>query len=183
MNPDGSKHSSFSVKNTPNGSKKMVNSMVYALTTLNISNVVIGIEATGVYGDNLMIYLRDESNLAQFGCDFHVLNPKQIKESYSDLPKNDPIDAFVVADSLRFGRIAKLMYIDDGYKYKALQSLTRARFFAVHNLSREKQRFSNYLFMKCSGLAQEKVFSNQTGATSMALIDELSIWTLMNWQI
>ena len=175
MKPDGTKHNSFSVKNTPDGSKKIANNMVSALTTLNISNVVIGIEATGVYGDNLMIYLRDESSLTQFGCDFHVLNPKQVKkfkESYSDLPKNDPIDAFVVADSLRFGRIAKPMYIDDGYKYKALQTLTRARFFAVQNLSREKQRFSNYLFMKCSGLAQEKVFSNQTGATSMALIDE-----------
>jgi transposase len=64
------------------------------------------------------------------------------------------------------------MYIDDGYRYKALQTLTRARFFAVQNLAREKQRFANYLFMKCSGLAQEKVFSDQTGATSMAIVNE-----------
>ena len=175
MKPDGSKHSSFSTKNSPDGSKKMANSIVSALTSLNISNAVIGIEATGVYGDNLMFYLRDEISLSQFDCDFHVLNPKQVKkfkESYSDLPKNDPIDAFVIADSLRFGRITKPMYIDDDYKYKALQTLTRARFFAVQNLTREKQRFANYLFMKCSGLAQEKVFSNQTGATSVALVEE-----------
>jgi len=175
MKSDGDKHSSFSVKNTPDGSKKIVANIVSALTSLGISDVTIGIEATGVYGDNLMIYLNEEECLAQFNCDFHVLNPKQVKnfkKSYSDLPKNDPVDAFIVADNLRFGRITKPLYIDDGYKYKALQTLTRARFFAVQNLSREKQRFANYLFMKCSGLAQEKVFSNQTGATAMALIDE-----------
>jgi transposase len=175
MKPDGSKHSSFTAKNSPDGSKKLAHNVVSALTLLSISSVVIGIEATGVYGDNLMMYLRDESSLNQFNCDYHVLNPKQVKkfkDAYSDLPKNDPVSAFVIADSLRFGRITKPMYIDNDYKYKALQTLTRARFFAVQNLTREKQRFANYLFMKCSGLAQEKVFSNQTGATSMALADE-----------
>ena len=44
--------------------------------------------------------------------------------------------------------------------------------FAVQNLAREKQRFANYLFMKFSGLAQDKVFSDQTGATSMAILEE-----------
>ena len=175
MKPDGSKHSNFSVKNSPDGSKKIVEGIVSALTSLGLTHAAIGIEATGVYGENMMLYLRGESSLAQFNCDYHVLNPKQVKkfkDSYNDLPKNDPIDAFVVADSLRFGRITKPMYIDDDYKYQALKTLTRARFFAVQNLVREKQRFANYLFMKCSGLAQEKVFSNQTGATSMALVDE-----------
>jgi transposase len=175
MKPDGDKHSSFSVKNNPDGSKKIADNILSALTLLNISAAAVGIEATGVYGDNLMMYLRDESSLAKFNCNFHVLNPKQVenfKKAYSDLPKNDPVDAFVIADNLRFGRITKPLYIDDGYKYKALQTLTRARFFAVQNLVREKQRFANYLFMKCSGLAQEKVFSVQTGVASMALIDE-----------
>jgi transposase len=175
MKPDGSKHSSFSVKNNPDGCLKLTDNIVSALHSLKISDVTIGIEATGVYGENLMIYLREDSRLAEFECNLHVLNPKQVnkfKESYSDLPTNDPVDAFVIADNLRFGRITKPLYIDDGYKYKALQTLTRARFFAVQNLSREKQRFANYLYMKFPGLAQEKVFSNQTGATSMALVDE-----------
>jgi len=175
MKPDGDKHSSFSVKNTPDGSKKLADNIISALHSLNISVLTVGIESTGVYGENLMIYLRDESRLNAFECNFHVLNPKQVKnfkKAYSDLPTNDPVDAFVIADNLRFGRITKPLYIDDGYKYKALQTLTRARFFTVQNLAREKQRFANYLFMKFSGLAQEKVFSNQTGAASMALADE-----------
>lgn len=43
-----------------------------------------------------------------------MLNPKQVrkfKNAYSDLPKNDPTDAFVIADNLRFGRITNEVYI------------------------------------------------------------------------
>ncbi len=83
---------------------------------------------------------------------------KKFKEAYSDLPKNDFVDAFVIADHLRFGRIAKEVYMDD-YRYQALRTLTRARFDVIQNLTREKQRFANYLFLKCSGIAQEKGYS------------------------
>ncbi len=37
------------------------------------------------------------------------------------------------------------MYLDD-YCYKAFHNLTRARYFAVQNLVKEKQRFLNCLF-------------------------------------
>ena len=58
----------------------------------------------------------------------------------------------------------------DDYRYKALQTLTRARFYAVQDLAREKQRFANYLFLKCSGLAQDKDIPN-TSATTLALME------------
>ena len=35
----------------------------------------------------------------------------------------------------------------DDYRYEALKTLTRARFYAVQNLIREKQRFANLLFL------------------------------------
>lgn len=144
------------------------------MTGRNLSAVTVGIEATGVYGDNLMCFLREDGALGRFERKLHVLNPKQVnkfKASYSDLPKNDPVDAFVIADNLRFGRITVPIYMDD-YRYKALQNLTRARFYAVQNLTREKQRFMNHLFMKCSGLAQEKVFSDNYGAAALAVFEE-----------
>ena len=75
----------------------------------------------------------------------------------------------MIADQLRFGRIGKEVYMDD-YRYKALQTLTRARFFAVQNLTREKERFANYLFLKCSGIAQSKDIPN-TSATTLALME------------
>jgi transposase len=173
MLPDGSKHSSFSVQNNLGGAQTLSKRVVSALTERNLSAVVIGMEATSVYGDSLMCFLREDGALGRFERKLHILNPKQVKkfkDAYSDLPKNDPVDAFVVADNLRFGRITAPVYMDD-YRYKALQNLTRARFYAVQNLTREKQRFMNYLFMKCSGLAQDKVFSSNYGATALAVFE------------
>ena len=89
-----------------------------------------------------MYFLREDATLAPFNRKIHVLNPKQVKkfhDTYNDLPKNDYVDSFVIADCLRFGRINKEVYMGD-YRYKALQNLTRARFFAVQNLVKEKQR-------------------------------------------
>jgi len=58
----------------------------------------------------------------------------------------------------------------EDYRYKTLQTLTRSRFYAVQDLTRKKQRFANYLFLKCSGLAQNKEISN-TSATVIALME------------
>lgn len=173
MKPDGTKHSTFSVQNNLGGAKQLTQKVISALSSQNLTDVMIGMEATSVYGENLMFFLREDGNLARFNRRLHLLNPKQVskfKEAYADLPKNDAVDSFVIADNLRFGRITREITMDD-YRYRALQTLTRARFFAVQNLTREKQRFANYLFMKCSGLSQEKVFSKSCGATQLSLIE------------
>ena len=174
MLPDGSKHSSFPAANNLGGAQTISKRVVSALTEKNLCAVSIGIEATSVYGDNLMYFLREDGALGQFDRKLHVLNPKQVKkfkDSYSDLPKNDPVDAFIIADHLRFGRVTAPVYMDD-YRHKALQNLTRARFYAVQSLTREKQRFMNHLFMKCSGLAQEKAFSDNYGVAALAVFEE-----------
>lgn len=174
MQPDGSKHSSFSVDNNFNGAKLLVRKIISALVALKLQTVIIGLEATSVYGDNLIFFLRESSELAKFHPDLHILNPKQVKkfkDAYPDLPKNDPVDAYIIADALRFGRISNKLYSDD-YRYQALKTLTRARFFAVQNLTKEKQRFMNYLFLKFSSFAQDKVFSDSFGASALSLYTE-----------
>ena len=173
MLPDGGKHSSFAVKNNPDGARTISARVVAALTELGLPSAVIGMEATSVYGDNLLYFLRGDAALSKFDRKFHVLNPKQVKkfkDAHPDLPKTDSVDAFIVADDLRFGRITKAVFEDD-YRYEALKTLTRARYFAVENLVREKQRFINYLFMKCSGLAQDNAFSDNFGVAAMELYD------------
>ena len=140
MNPDGSKYSSFSVQNNLGGAKLLSERIVSALQSMQLSNVVIGLEATSIYGNSLVYALREDGSLGRFQRKIHVLNPKQVKkfkEAYPDLPKNDFVDAFVIADHLRFGRIAKEVYMDD-YRYQALRTLTRARFDVIQNLTREK---------------------------------------------
>ena len=172
MKPDGSKHSSFSVQNNLGGAKLMSEKITSALKAMQLSDVVIGLEATSIYGDGLVCALREDGHLGQYQKRIHVLNPKQVKkfkDSYPELPKNDWVDAFVIADHLRFGRIGKAVYMDD-YRYKSLQTLTRARFDVVQSLTREKQRFANYLFLKCSGMAQDKSIANSS-ATTIALME------------
>ena len=71
-----------------------------------------------------MYFLREDATLAPFNRKIHVLNPKQVKkfhDTYNDLPKNDYVDSFVIADCLRFGRINKEVYMGE-YRYKALQT-------------------------------------------------------------
>ena len=79
--------------------------------------------------------------------------------------------SFKPAGCLRFGRINKEVYMED-YRYKALQSLTRARYYAVTNLTREKQRFINVLFKKYSTMTQKKVFSDTFSTTALAVYEE-----------
>lgn len=173
MRPDGSKYSSFSVQNNIGGAKILSEKIVSAMNSMSLTDVVIGMEATSIYGDHLVRALREDGSLGCFQRKIHVLNPKQIrkfKEAYPDLPKNDFVDAFIIADHLRFGRIASEVYMDD-YHYEALKTLTRARFYAVQNLAREKQRFANYLFQKYSELAQNPDFKN-TSATMLNLVSD-----------
>ena len=174
MKPDGSKHSNFSVENSPKGSAELVKQIVKALTSYHLTEVTVGLEATGCYGDHLVYFLKENAELAKFNRSIHVLNPKQVKkfkDTYNDLQKNDYIDSFVIADCLRFGRINKEVYMDDA-RFKALQILTRQRFFTVQSLTAEKQRFLNVIFKKYSSLAQNKVFSNTFGASALALYEE-----------
>ena len=79
--------------------------------------------------------------------------------------------SFKPAGCLRFGRSNKEVYMED-YRYKALQSLTRARYYAVTNLTREKQRFINVLFKKYSTMTQKKVFSDTFSTTALAVYEE-----------
>ena len=173
MKPDGSKYRNFSVENSPKGSTELVKQIVNALTSFNLTTVSIGLESTGCYGDHLVYFLKENAELAKFHRSIHVLNPKQVKkfkDTYNDLQKNDYIDSFVIADCLRFGRINKEVYMDP--KFKALQTLTRQRFFVVRSLTLEKQRFLNIIFKKYSSFSQSKVFSNTFGSSALALYQE-----------
>lgn len=172
MRPDGELFSTFAIGNTLGGYRDVSKRIVAAMDKLGLGVVQIGMEATSIYGDGLVHAIREDGSLGRFQRKIHVLNPKQVskfKESYNDLPKTDWVDAFVIADALRFGRIKNEVYCDD-YRYEALKTLTRARFYAVQNLAREKQRFGNLLFKKCSGLAQSSDLKN-TASSTFALME------------
>lgn len=163
----------FNALNNHDGAAYIVSKLHDTILKTDFQAVTVGMESTSVYADHLASFLRNDDFLKKWSIKVHVLNAKQVrkfKESYPELPKDDNIDTLIIADYLRFGRISKEVNLDE--KYIALRSLTRARFQAAQNLSREKARFLDTLFYKFSSLDSSKVFSNTFGTTSLAVITE-----------
>jgi len=163
----------FNAPNNHDGAVKILEKLKDTILNTDFSSVTIGMESTSIYADHLAVFLRNDNFLKKWNVKVHILNAKQVskfKESYPELPKNDNIDTLIIADYLRFGRIAKEVNLDE--KYIALRNLTRARFQVAQNLSREKTRFLETLFYKFSALDSSKVFSDTFGATSIAIISE-----------
>src|SRR5699024_7188286 len=100
----------------------------------------VGLESTSVYSFHPSMFLHNDEFMRGLGAKVFVMNPKQIanfKKSYSDMDKTDEIDAFIIADYLRFGRLP--MSIVKEEQYVALQQLTRARYQLVRQVTQEKQ--------------------------------------------
>ena len=173
MNDNGDTLSLFVVLNNADGAAQLHEKLHYKLLHSDFNKVTIGMEATSIYADHIAAYLKNDELLCKWGCEVHVINAKNIanfKKSYPELPKDDYIDTLLICDYLRLNRIPKSVYRDE--KFIALRNLTRARFQAAQNLSREKNRFLNTLFQKFSTLDSAKVFSDTFGATSLAAICE-----------
>lgn len=174
LDSQGNKLSTFSVHNDQDGTRDLASRVYSCMSKVAFdSEIRVGIEATSVYGLPLLYFLKHESSFADANSHFFILNPRQVnsfKKNYSDLPKTDPVDAFVIADCLRFRRIGtKEAYMDSFYA--SLQKLTRARFHVTQDLAAEKNRYLNALFLKFSGMAQRQLFSDNFGAAAMALVE------------
>ena len=171
LNQEGMRLAKMSVDNNSNGSERNVNRVIEALSQTKCTKVSFGLEAASVYGDGLIFYLKQASSLNTYTTKVYLLNPKQVhnfKKAYSELPKTDDVDAWVIADCLRFGRInLRETYFDE--QHKALQRLTRARFHVARNIVREKNRYLTNLFLRFSGMCQETLFSNNLGTTAIEL--------------
>lgn len=163
----------FKVPNNFDGALALVDNIVELSARHSLQEVILGLEATSNYGYHLATLFKNSEKLAPLLPKIHILNAKVVynfKRSYSDLPKNDDVDAWVIADKLRFGRLPQEVFMDE--RFLALQRLTRNRFHLVNIIKREKTYFLNNLFLKFSSLRQEKIFSNNFGATAMAVVED-----------
>ncbi len=163
----------FAATNDLYGSQVLIEAIEDCCKRLDVSTVFIGFESTSVYGWHIQHLLADSPTLKPYHPNIICFNPKIIerfKESLGNLPKNDYVDANTIAERLRFGRLPKSCPVD--FRYLALQRLTRHRFHIVDNIVREKSYFLSNLFLKFSGLCQEKVFSNNFGAVATELFQE-----------
>lgn len=160
--------------NDPNGVSKLLDTILAYANSLEITNILIGIEATSVYGTHLLYSIADSNVLSDFTVQSYCFEPKIIKsfrDSLGDLPKNDKMDSFVIASRLRLGNLPNEFYIN--FNQLGLQRLTRFRQHIIKSITREKTYLVSNLFLKFSKLTQTKVFTDNFGATAENLLTDI----------
>ncbi|WXJ93178.1 hypothetical protein MTCOM_21700 [Moorella thermoacetica] len=98
----------FNVSNDLPGAERLVERIVNEAELIDADKVKIGMEATNLYWWHLSQALHEAPELAAFAAEIAVINPKVIdgfKNIYTDIVKTDAVDAWVIADCLRFGRV------------------------------------------------------------------------------
>ncbi|MDI6794527.1 MAG: IS110 family transposase [bacterium] len=174
LDSDGQQaHKDLPFDNNQSGAESFISTLLNIAASSNTDAISIGIEATGIYSWHLQNLLSSHPGLTQFKLKVYQINPKltrNFKKAYPDLSKTDPIDAFVIADRVRFGRLPAP--VNNDYTYLSLQRLTRYRFHLMQDIAREKTRFLTNLFFKFSNYKQDSPFSNLFGKTSSAVLCE-----------
>jgi len=164
--------------NTQTGTEDLAKEIASALSNhTELKSVIIAMESTSFYGVHAANYLSSCDLLLPFSVQVYCLNPKDVrnyKKSFTDLPKNDNVDSFVIADFARVGKIKIQPW--RGSQYLALQRLTRHRMHIAECIAREKTYALNNIFLKFSEFAllrkDEHPFSDKYGATAEAILTE-----------
>ena len=162
----------LSVDNNHRGAMELIRTIRSFAVTLDDPVIHIGMEATNAFWYHAAQLLRGE--LTDLAPRIYVLNPsviKGFKRSYTTMPKTDAVDAWVIADRLRFGRVEPSPASE--IEYDVLRRTTRFRFQLSSTLRREKQRALDLVFLKFTNYTEEAPFSVFSKA-SMALLEHFS---------
>lgn len=160
------------IPNTKDGANTIASSLIEVLNKNNLNKIIFVLESTGVYSSHIATYLSTHLDLAKFDSLVYIINPKiskNYRKSFSDMDKNDPKDAFVLADIARVGRLNELTPFK-GSQRLALERLTRHRLHVTDLLSREKVYALNNVFLKFSNF--DTIFSNTFGKTALDILLE-----------
>ncbi len=154
------------------GSRRLAEEALSRAARMGATEILWGVEATNLFWWHLATFLTTHPELLAAGLRCYTFNPRQVKkfkESYPDVGKDDWVDAMVIADRLRFGRLPAECYLDE--RYQPLQRLTRYRRHLISQLVREKQVALGYVYLKLSAYRLERPLSDTFGATSQELLE------------
>jgi len=163
----------FTSANDLPGSQELAEEAMRRARQVGADEIRWGLEATNLFWWHLATFLTTHPDLLAEGLKTWVFNPRQVagfKEAYGDLGKGDWVDALVIADRLRFGRLPAECYLDE--RYQPLQRLTRHRRHLVKILVREKQVALGYVYLKLSAYHLTKPLADTFGATSQVLLTD-----------
>jgi len=173
----GDKLLNLKALNNQPGAESILESILDCLNSNSLKFVVIALESTSFYSTHIANFLSSNESLLAYSPMVYCLNPKTIanyRKSFVDMDKTDPLDAYIIADFARCGRITSQPW--RGAQFLALQRLTRHRLHLVESVAREKAYMVSNIYLKFSQLAvlekADKPFSNTYGATSEAVLTE-----------
>lgn len=178
----------LSFSNTPNGSELLVSKVLETINQHHFDKIIFAMECTGVYYMHIASFLSTNEFLNNLHSTVYTVNAKSIdkyKDSFIDVEKTDPTDAFIIADFVRVGRTNSLSPFK-GSQILALQRLTRQRKHLADQISKEKCYVSSNIFLKFSALTNtdDKPFSNTFGKSSSSILTEfLSTEDIINTPI
>ena len=156
----------FTIQNNRNGFDDLF-SKVQSISS-DVSNIKVGLEATGHYSYNLLGYLIDK------GLPTYVINPLHTNLYRKSLTlrktKTDKVDARTIAMML-MSDVNLKSYSDTSYHNEELKSLTRYRFDKVQERAQLKQSVSRLVTILFPEL--EKLVSTLHIASVYALLSEL----------
>ena len=143
----------------------------------DLTTVVAALESTSVYSIHIANFLSTCEALMPYTPYVFCLNPKMTAnyhKSFIGMSKTDPLDAFIISDFARAGRIECEPW--RGSQYLALKRLTRHRLHLAECITREKTYMVSNLYLKFSELQllqdDEQPFSSLYGAAASALLTE-----------
>jgi len=123
----------FKINNDAKGFDKIVT--ILDSVTLDKDDFLIGLEATGIYGENLLEFLKSK------GYNVKLLNPFQTSRYREQITmkkvKNDNIDSLVIALFLKDGKYSSGYVTDD--EYQSLRTLYRNRASLQSNMKEIKK--------------------------------------------
>lgn len=174
---EGNKLLNLKALNNQPGAEAILESILDCLTSNSLKFVVIALESTSVYSTHIANYLSSNEVLLAYNPLVYCLNPKttaNYRKSFVDMDKTDPLDAYIIADFARCGRIQSSPW--RGSQFLALQRLTRHRLHLIELITKEKSYMVTNIYLKFSQYTtldkEERPFSNTYGVTSAAILTE-----------
>ena len=155
--------SSFKFNNDEDGFSKLL----LLLNSIDeVSTFTIGMEATGIFFENLYIYLKEK--------EFNVilLNPYRTNR-FREMDtmkkvKNDNIDALMIASLIKSGRYSKAYVSED--MYQSIKSLYRHKNTLLEEMKKHKRQISTLLAVVFPEM--EQVIKDPFNVTGLALLEK-----------
>ena len=153
----------FKINNDCKGFGKLLT--ILDSVTLHKDDFILGIEATGIYGENLLEFLKSK------GYSVKLLNPFQTSRYREQITmkkvKNDNIDSLVIALFLKDGKYSSGYVTDD--EYQSLRTLYRNRASIQSDMKEVKKRIITQITVT---FPEFENFTNPFTISGLALLDK-----------